>query len=449
MKTFQWILTTLFLSAVIIGTLSYLHLRNFSALPKEMLANHKFSMRYVPNIGSEASTRNSESDNHQEIQLPTQAEEANNPFSYLRSSPISKDIVVHSAIFDSRSRNNHKNVTMILIGANRTIYDAKWITGCGVGTKYAKDYLIRLIEEDKLMHVRLQGNWPLYEQLVVECYDIFGTNGSRAFITYKTSETSRTFVVESEMPYMIPAPKVKNSGKYNFTVVVCTKAHTRGITFLPEFIRYQKTLGVDHVHVTVADTFIKDGGFRDRLMTNTFALEAIKSGFLTIRIWKDWYNGKENYERSTILQYHDCMYRFRGTYDYVFNLDSDDFFNPRIAGLTLKDVIVKFCYVRPVASCAFRWLFYYPEICGFKSKVGPDGNVTNHLNPHRAKDAQGRLKSVHSMAALVDASFHDAKCKTCLLPGYKVADVPANVAYVAHNRMYAGNMHIPGCKRHH
>ena len=77
-------------------------------------------------------------------------------------------------------------------------------------------------------------------------------------------------------------------------------------------------------------------------------------------------------------------------------------------------------------------------------KVGEDGNVTKYLRPHNAK-AQLQFKSLHSMKAIVDFSFHDATCKRCLLPGYSVRRIIPQIAYVAHNRLYMTNSQANVC----
>ncbi len=361
-------------------------------------------------------------------------------YSHLTSLPISKDVVVHSAYFDDRPRNGHSNITIFFADVNKTYFDSQWILGCGVGNVIAKEFLVRYVAEDYLMHDMLGPKPFLYEQLAIECYDLQVKNGSRAFLIYKTSNhTSEKIVTESEKPLMIPAPRVQPTGKYNFTVVTCTKAHDKRVTWLSEFVRYQKTIGVDHVHISILDTFIKDGAMQDFLINEPSLREASREGYLSFSVWKEWYNNKnEVFVHSEILQKLDCMYRYRGTYDYAFPIDTDDFFTPRFPGKTqLKDYINEYCYVEPYGSCTFKWIWLYPQLCGMKSKVGRDGNVTDSLLSQKGRDV-GNRKSVHKTQALVDATFHDAMHPNCLMPGYEAVQIPPHVAYVAHNRMNTG-----------
>ena len=350
-------------------------------------------------------------------------------------------MIVRSVYFDDRARNGHNNVSMFLVAANTTIYDNKWIIGCGVGDKDAVEFKVRFTIEDYLMHSMLRSKHPFpYEEFIVECYDLPVVNGSQAYVMYKTAHNSPVYVVESEKPLFIPAPRITPSGEHNISVITCTKVHDKGITWLPEFVRYQKTIGVDHVHVNILDTFIKDGGLKAHLMDSNLA-QAVKEGYVSFSVWTDWYNQKEIYLWSEILRKLDCIYRFRGTYDYAFSLDTDDFFVPQIPGKTnVKDYILKWCYGNSTGSCSFKWKFYYPGACGLKDEPIEDGNVTRLVRSYAHKPIDN-TKAVHKTSVLLDASFHDATCKraphACLMPGYKVNLIPYHIAYFAHLRMHS------------
>ena len=167
-------------------------------------------------------------------------------------------------------------------------------------------------------------------------------------------------------------------------------------------------------------------------MTNEPSLrEAACEGYLSFSVWKEWYNGdKEVYLHSEILRKLDCIYRFRGTYDYAFPIDTDDFFTPRIPGRTqLKDYINEYCYAKPYGSCTFKWIWLNPQLCGMKSKVGRDGNVTDNLSSQKGKQHANK-KSVHNTQTIFDATFHDAMRPNGLMPGYKAVEIPPHVAYI-------------------
>ena len=92
---------------------------------------------------------------------------------------------------------------------------------------------------------------------MLDCFDLSVKNGSRAFVIYKRQ--MELIMVESEQPLIFPAPHKPplQGGKYEFTVLTCGKLFGKGAPWMKEWLRYQKTLGVDHVHWNVKDSIIK------------------------------------------------------------------------------------------------------------------------------------------------------------------------------------------------
>lgn len=349
--------------------------------------------------------------------------------------PVSKDLIVHSTYFDDRPRQGHENVTMIFFSSNRTIATSKWITGCGVGSTAARKFLVR----PTYQQASRRHKYP-YEQYVLECYDLPVTNESTVFVMYKTAQdTAQDITVKSESKVVIPAPRVQPTGdKYNFTVATCTKAFNSKVTYLSEFVRYQRTLGVDHVHLSVLDEFVRDGSFQNLVMQNKDMSEALNSGYLTFDVQKVWYAENETFLYSSVYQRLGCFFHFRGTYDYISIADPDDFFTPRITGITdIKHYIQEYCTkgTSSAGSCRFEWRWVYPDVCGVTGKIGEDGNVTDTVKVSKVERYDRNRKSIHSTRTVLDFSFHDAECKSCLLPGHKVVDVAPEIAYFIHNRL--------------
>ena len=355
------------------------------------------------------------------------------------TSTTSKDLVVYSAHF-YRTK-NHNGFVIFLVGASQAVYKTRSLIGCGVGTTIAKNFKVRYLYEVIRQHRwRVVTKQPIrpYQQLAVECYGVDVTVGDKAFLIYNNVTSNKTIAVQCDQPVVIPAPRITPIGHKNISAVTCTKVLSKGVSWLPEFLRYQKTLGVDHIHIAILDKFIKDGGFHKILENDTFYIKAIAENFITIQIWKEWYNhGKDEwFYFGNILMYLDCIYRYRGTYDFVSLLDTDDFFTIRVPGMSYKDFLQNLSHKKDVGSYSFKWLFYYPDACGLKKKVGEDGNVTASLVPHSPINEQGNhFKPIHLSKAVIDSSFHDASCNTCLLQGYRAVLVPDNIAYVAHNRL--------------
>ncbi len=363
--------------------------------------------------------------------------------------PFSKDLIVHTSFFDSRPRDGNMNLTVIFITVNKAILDKGWIVGCGVDGKNAINFTLYSGFENYLMHNWIKKKNPFrYENGRVHCYNMPGTNGSEVHVVYKTGPSSPEIRETSQHPLFFPAPRVTPTGKYNFTTVTCSKIHNRKASFIHEFVQYQKTLGVDHVHFSILDHFITDKGFDDLIVNDSFLWKQYEEGYLSFSVWKEWYadsrvKGGELSLHSEILRKVGCIYRYIGTYDYAMPLDTDDFFVPRIPGKTqLKDYILKFCFSKPAGSCQFNWIWYYPG-CGLTGNI-TDGNVTDHLKTFVYNPNLRSYKSVHNTQVYLDSSFHDARCAKCLAPGYSMVHVSNHTAYFAHNRYYG---HSEPCKR--
>ena len=353
--------------------------------------------------------------------------------------PSSKHFVVFTSLL-YRSEDD-KDVIMFLIGASQVAYQSHSIAGCGVDGTMGTSFKVRYVYEDIRQH-RWQKfkKIPIhkYQQLIVECYGITIYREVHSFLLYHNKSTNILMRVYSNDVVVVPAPRVTPKSNSSITSVVCTKALSRGVPWLPEFLRYQKTLGVDHVHVAVLDTFIEDGGYRDILANDSFFLRGVKEGFISVQVWKKWYLNDEWFYYGNILMYLDCIYRYRRTYDFVSLLDTDDFLTIQVPDMSYKDFILKYCYLEGVGSCSFKWLFYYPGLCGMKAKVGEDGNVTANMVPHRARREQGgNFKPIHLSGAIRDSSFHDASCSECLVNGYRAIFIPEHIANVAHNRIWS------------
>ena len=358
--------------------------------------------------------------------------------SLLKGYPLSKDVVIHSVHYDNRSRNGHTTIILFLLDVKLDIFKNNWIMKCGSEQHETNNFKVHEDREDILMHYFFGPKPYPYVEVVLECYDLVFKDGDHGFVWYKIDENDSEdlLVTSSEEQIVLPAPRIKPlSGQHNISVLTCTKIDNKGVTYVSEFLRYQETIGIDHVHIMVLDTFIKDGGFQKLITTDSYVKNAIRRNYVSIGIWREWYETRELYLHGKSLEQMDCYYRYRGTYDYVFPLDTDDFFNPLTPGLTnIKDYILKWCHGPGIGSCVLKWITYYPEACGLTTKEIPeDGNITKYLKSH-ANRMNGNPKSIHLTNALIDCSFHDAKCEECMIDGFRAVDIPVESAYIAHIR---------------
>ena len=137
-----------------------------------------------------------------------------------------------------------------------------------------------------------------HDFVLLECYDLPPVdNGSVAFITYNISEPTQnnpgemqTKSVQSERPFYISAPyePPTDGRKYNFKIAVCLAVVFVKPPWLNEWLQYQKTIGIDHIHMIADNSFVKAGGFR-----NKYLKQAIREGFISTDVWHMWLNDSQ------------------------------------------------------------------------------------------------------------------------------------------------------------
>ena len=347
----------------------------------------------------------------------------------------SKNVLIRSVYFDRRPRSGHKNSTVFLVLVWKNITDRHLISGCQVGERRAKHFQVKLIGETGLWRVYPQYNVIDHEEAIVDCFDLPAVDGQEAYLYYRIGKNSQELQVRAERPLMFPRPYVKSTApeeekNYDFSVLTCSKVFGNPI-YLREWLTYQQTIGIDHVHLVADESF-----FRSISKDLQLHLESLMAdGFLSIDFWISWLiNGKEVWYHNQGLIIEDCIYQFQGTYDYVFILDTDDFFVPRVPGQSkVQYYINEKCGKKDIGNCKFRWVEFYPDSYGMNYDVPvEDGNMTKQLKSYDHR-MQGNRKSVHRISAIVDSATHYAYD---VIPGYKRIEYPVEIAYVGHVRKY-------------
>ena len=155
-------------------------------------------------------------------------------------------------------------------------------------------------------------------------------DGDPAFLIVKPFENGPSAVkeveVESLRSLVVPQSR-RDLSLSRPSVVTCVSTVRMGEIppsadgMLYQWLRYQKTIGVDHVHMIAEDTVATNGDLEHEIIRN-----ALKENYLSIDFWPRWFNETELYHSSQHLASNDCVYRFLGVYDYIIIADSDDFF---------------------------------------------------------------------------------------------------------------------------
>ena len=340
---------------------------------------------------------------------------------------VTKDLIVRAAYFDDRQRGSHRNTTVFLIEVRISILKQNLITGCAVGEHFTTSTNKFEVHRLKLTGWVHQHHPELsHDTVFVNCFDLPVQNGSRAFVLYRRPKHSFITCVESERPVMIPAPHLPLARRQTFSVAICC-APVYGVPpLLTEWLQYQRTIAADHVHLIAEDSFVKAGGLENKQLK-----QAMQEGFVTVDVWKPWLNNRQIYYHSQVLAHEDCIYRLRGTYDYVMLLDVDEFFTPRVVGQTkIHYYVHRCCANRRCGSCHFHEYMYYPD-CGLNGEVDDDGNITSKLVSYEHLDQAAQGKSVHRSAAIVETGCQRGNE---YIRGYRSLEFPLTLAYVAHIR---------------
>lgn len=348
------------------------------------------------------------------------------PFSSAKAEVFpSLSLIIRAVYLDPRPRHGHINTTVFLVEIGKHLLANRAIVGCGVGHRVSTHLTIRLAKNSDWVHVHFPD--LTHDVAMVDCFDLPVKAGSRAFLWYmrqSSDQPTQLYRVESERPYFIPAPK-RTHNEDDVKIVTCIAVVRDFPPYLSEFLRYQKYLGVDHVYMTGEDSFIRNGGFQG----DEYVQNALDEGYISFTFWHQWLKNDEIFYHSQMLAHQDCIYRFQGTYDYAYIVDSDDFFIPLVPEEKRLDFYVE-NYCR-FGSCIFPWIEYYPD-CGMRwDRLGEHGNVTNTLVSHVATRRLKAGKSIHRLSAILDAGTHKPQV---LLDGYHYVFIPPHVAYVAHVR---------------
>ena len=224
-----------------------------------------------------------------------------------------------------------------------------------------------------------------------------------------------TFQAMSEHPVLL-----HNRGPRG-GVVVCAAMLPHYMPYVEDWIRYQNTVGVDHVHLTLESTFLNLGRF-DR----DFLQRAVEESYLSVDFWHQWLNETDICDHSLDLALYDCALRFQDSHSHVIFSDPRDFFIPRNPSLPhMRDYLSQWC---STTHCQFKWRNWFYRRC---EKPGSSGNVTAVI-PVTNFGSKSQKFTVYRLAQILPSDG-----QLFVLDSSNVASVPVESAYVAHLGRFA------------
>lgn len=338
-------------------------------------------------------------------------------------------VVPRRAYFYNRAPEEPRNMFVILAEVHDAAVDtivACEINGKLLGVKTTTDNTVT-------GWIRYHRSRRIYTHrlLVVQCLDYpdnLITGGSITKLIYWKRGDDFYSRVETEKPLVVTYDgrdsSMPSQGKGS--IVACTTAYNHPER-LHDWLKYQKTLGIDLVHINADVSFEENA-------TNIypFLKESLDNGFARMEVWNHVVD-RRNYNYGQMLKYQDCLYRYKGIYEYGIFGDFDDFFNPMLPDH--KDIhfyMNEFFSSSKIATVCFDWRQLACKPLDELHKTLTDGNLTKILSgPYSTWWSK---KCVHRLNGVKVIGIHGAEE---FLKGYSTHVHRANrsLAYMAHNRI--------------
>ena len=333
-------------------------------------------------------------------------------------------LTLRSVYHDPRRRYNYNGAYVLMIEVAKPLLNRHLIVGCGVGGYNSSTFKVHPLNINGWVGKYLDERPALtHTMATVDCFNLPPNiaNGSKATISYRTIHGGEVLGVVSERPLVLSETTASRPCK----IAACLAVAYGRPPFLDNWLRYQKSIGVTHVHVIAEPSFVSEGS-----LSEAFVADSVRNGFVSVDVWEPHLaSGVHIHYHSQLLAYHDCIYRFAPLCEYMSFADQDDFFVPLAPNaVSLVYYVDRLCHR---GSCAFDWVEMYPE-CGMSSRERSDGNLTALLLSPRQKTMPFK-KCIHRLRAVVEVGIHDARE---LVSGFETVEVPTWEGYVAHLRKH-------------
>ena len=341
-----------------------------------------------------------------------------------------------AAFFDNRNRGKHKNTIVILghmkkkQGNNNVV-----VVACKVGDYLIKSPEIKSLKINRWLH--MVHPECTHDDVLIYCYDIPTSNVSNnsvVSVVYINPENrSEHIAVESEHSLLI-----QNQGdSQSSTVMACTTVFDTPPHF-GAWIRYQKTLGVDMVHINAHESFLSSSSVND-----SDFVESLQKGFVQLTVWKEYLPPGSAFYHSQALYYQYCLYRYLGVHDYCVCADTDDF----LVSIDDKDfgvqkLVKKLFRDKSIGSTSLEWIRYIEPVNGFNPPEESirNGNLTQHSDTSIGEHAGELTKCIYKLSAMLEFGIHNS---ALFLPSkhFRRRASPRSEGYMAHIKKTCINNH--------
>lgn len=317
---------------------------------------------------------------------------------------------------------SYQDVVIILAEVNATVLNQNLIEACQLNNQYST--AIQIVRDPIMDWVQTHKKGYTHFFAVIYCFGLQqkskkGDSTIKVIYRIGKNSTYRSVNTETSLHIRTDASHVKLPK----SLVVCATMYGHPVRF-DEWLRYQKTIGVDRVHVSAQVSFFVN------MEQYPFLAESLANGFVKIEVWKRYLKESEIFYHSQSLIYQDCVMQYRQTFEYAMMIDYDEFFIPAIPNKkNIHYYVDDFFATKKTASVKLPWIQFHCKPLNYTYLA--DGNITRTLSG-RDLSKRTEYKSIHRLDVVEIVSIH-AAYKT--IPGYSVAKrYGMQSAYIAHIR---------------
>ena len=337
---------------------------------------------------------------------------------------IFHDVIPRRAYYGSRYvAGSNQDVVVVLAEVNATVLEEKLILSCLWNNQHSTS--VKIVQDPIMRWVQVNKRGYTHFFAMIYCFGLrvkaVGTEDVLVKIVYKTQKDGgyRSVDTENHLHFLNNASHTKRSN----SIVVCATMYGHPVRF-EEWLRYQKTIGVDKVHLSVQISFATG------IDLYPFLTESIANGFVEVEIWKQYLKDDEIFYYSQSLIYQDCVMRYQSSFEYAAMVDYDDFFVPVVSNKKDIHYYVNHFFDKRIGSIKLPWIELPCAVRNYSFLV--DGNVTQTFSGHDFRIKRTEHKSIHRLSAVEIVSIHQAYR---IIPGYaKVQVKGVDLAYFTHIR---------------
>ena len=332
-----------------------------------------------------------------------------------------KEVVALSSYYDGRHQYSYTNSTVILASVLNKMIELNSILGCEIDgvTQLEPMVIIKPIVLDG--YIKETRPHLTHTDIIVNCFNMYINRNSTVRLIYQVEGVQHRVAVVNDV--VMPVQTDEDN-----SVMVCSTGYGSP-PYLDHWLLYQRTIDVKFIHLNVHNSFLKN------INESNVLQKFIKSGYVKMIVWEEYFNKSQVFLYSQSLKYQDCMLRYQHAYKYIMIYDFDEFFIPLSTNKSIISYFDQYFRNSPIGTVFIPSVIYYCPLKEFyTTNATGDGNVTKLYDTTKSIiRTPPSVKSLHLLRAIKEASVH-----SCILfPPYKLLHLPNWEFYIAHMKLHS------------